>query len=307
MRIVFMGTPDFAVPTLQALSRTHEVIAVYSRPDAASGRGRQNRPSPVKQAALDLGLRVLQPSTLRNDAAVEEFSSLCPDLCVVAAFGMILPRTILEAPRLGCVNVHASILPQWRGAAPIQRAILCGDEESGVSIMRMEEGLDTGPVCAITRIAIGDMDTPALTAELAALGSRTLIEVLPAIEDGSVEWSPQDDSLATYAAKITKQEVLLEPGLTAAEAFRRVRASSPSAPARLSMLGSGVTVLEAALDCSEAPATGMFVRDKSAVRLGFLDGGLRILRVKPEGKQAMDGKAWACGLRQASGRWEEAE
>ena len=195
MRVVFMGTPQFAVPSLQALNRTHGVVCAYTRPDAVSGRGRHTRPSPVAEMAASLGIEVRQPATLRDETVQAELATLAPDLLVVAAYGLILPQAVLDAARLGAVNVHASLLPRWRGAAPIQRAILSGDADVGVSIMCMEAGLDTGPYCLQRQLAADDLDAVALTGTLADLGASALLDALPAIEDRTAAWTAQDESL----------------------------------------------------------------------------------------------------------------
>ena len=251
-RIVFMGTPDFARDILEILldsqrdedGQVFEIVAVYSRVDAVSKRGKTAVPSPVSQLALERNIPLFRPVTLRDEAVQAELRGLAPDLIVVAAYGMILPPEVLDISPLGCVNVHASLLPRWRGAAPIERAILEGDTHTGVSIMQMEEGLDTGPYCAIAETDIADKSAPELHVELAELGAQLLLDSLPAILDGSVQWTVQDDSKVTYAHKIEKSEMKLSPELTAEGFVRRVRASSESAPARLSVEGRGVTVLQ---------------------------------------------------------------
>lgn len=291
-----MGTPDFAVPSLRALADRHSVAAVYTRPDAPSARGSALRPSPVKTAALELDLAVRQPVTLRDPAEAEALASLAPDVVCVAAYGLILPPDVLAAPRLGCVNVHASLLPRHRGAAPIQRAILAGDERTGVSIMLMEEGLDTGPYALQATAEIGRADNAWLTRTLAEQGAGALVEVLDRMEDGTVVWTPQDEAGATYAAKVTRADVSLSPELTAVEADRRVRASSPSARSALLVDGRLVVVLVA--EPSDAPtAPGDARLTPSGLVLGFADGSLVLRRVRPEGRRAMDGDAFARGAR----------
>ncbi|HET6352513.1 MAG TPA: methionyl-tRNA formyltransferase [Coriobacteriia bacterium] len=300
MRVVFMGTPAFAVPALRALASSHEVVAVYTRADAASGRGKTLLPSPVKVAAEELGIQVRQPRTLRDEAEVAWLAAAAPDVVVVAAFGMILPREVLEIPRLGCVNVHASLLPRWRGAAPIQRAILAGDERTGVSIMRMEEGLDTGDYCSVVEVPVDDKTTDELSVELAQAGAAALLPALSTIEDGTVVWTPQDESLVTYADKIEKADVALSPADTVEVARRKVRAASAQAPARLLVNGRGaaVTSLEPAED---APSAGSIACSKRALVLGFADGAALAAKVKPEGKGEMPGCDWARGARFESG------
>lgn len=296
MRVVFMGTPEFAVPSLRALVAHHDVVAVYSRPDAVSGRGRTLRPSPVTQAAQGLGIEVRQPATLKDPAEADALRALTPDIVVVAAFGMILPADILAIPPLGCINVHASLLPRWRGAAPIQRAILAGDEYAGVAIMRMEPGLDTGPYCASARVPVGDKNATDLGAELAELGANTLIEALDRIGNGTCEWIDQDESLVTYAEKISKADVALDPSLGAEEARSRVRASSAQAPARIALGGRGITILDATPSDMEL-AQGGAACTKHGLVLGFADGALEVRQVKPDGKGVMLGCDWARGAR----------
>lgn len=296
MRVVFMGTPSFAVPTLRTLVGNCDVVAVYTRPDGVSGRGSQVRPSPVKEAALEMGLSCRQPKTLRDPAEHEALRRFAPDVIVVAAYGLILPSEILDIPPLGCVNVHASLLPRWRGAAPIQRAILAGDSTTGVSIMRMEEGLDTGPFCARAEVEIDDKSADDLTAELADVGADLLIAALPAIEDGTCRWIEQDSTEITYADKIAKSDVALAPSLPAIEALRRIRASSAQAPARGILGCHAVTVIQGRPSDETVPA-GALSPTKTGVAMGFLDAAVEVTRLKPDGKAAMDASAWVRGAR----------
>ncbi len=298
MRVVFMGTPDFAVPSLVSIASHHEVVGVYTRPDSASGRGKQLRPSAVKAAALERGLTVLTPRTLRDPEALAELAGLSADVICVAAYGLILPKVALDSATLGAVNVHASLLPRWRGAAPIQRAILAGDPEAGVSIMRMEEGLDTGPYCLVRSTAVAEKTAAELTAELAVLGAEALLEALPSIEAGTAVWTEQDESLVTYAEKVTKDDVAPRPELTAVDNARRVRAASAQAPARVLLGGRGVALLRA-----RVTAAGPFAGETSAgdaretIVLGCASGALEVSRLKPDGKAEMDAAAWLCGVR----------
>lgn len=296
VRAVYMGTPLFAVPALEALASAAEIVAVYTRPDAASRRGSELYPSPVKVAALDAGLDVRQPLTLRDEAEIQELRELAPDVIVVCAYGMILPREVLDIPQLGCVNLHASLLPRWRGAAPIQRAILAGDEVTGVCLMRMEEGLDTGPYCACRQVTVGDKDFDALSAELSKAGADLLVEHLPQLVCGECAWTPQEQEAATYAAKIEKHELRLDPVLTVADALARVRASSQAAPARASVAGRGVTVL-AAVRSDRELSPGAVFSDAMGLHLGLSDGALQVIHLRPDGKQEMLADAWARGLR----------
>ncbi|MFA5843648.1 MAG: methionyl-tRNA formyltransferase [Coriobacteriia bacterium] len=296
MRVVFMGTPEFAVASLRALATRHEVVCVYTRPDAASGRGRALTAPPAKSAAIESDIPVAQPTDLRGPASARDLASLAPDVVCVAAYGMILPRGVLDVPPLGCVNVHASLLPRHRGAAPVERAILAGDTTTGVSIMRMEEGLDTGPVALRVEMVIGAADAPTLTRTLATLGADALIEVLDRIEAGTDTWEPQPESGATYAARIERADVALEPGLSSEDALRRVRASGRHAPSRCSLAGVDVTVLEARTVSADL-GPGRVLVTKDALILGTTDGGLALDRVVATGRAPMDGAAFARGAR----------
>jgi len=295
MRVVFMGTPDFAVPTLNALTAAHEVVAVYSRPDRPAGRGRHLAPTAVKSAALEAGLRVRQPARL-GDA--DELALLCadrPDVIVVAAFGAILPQAVLDIPVHGCLNVHASLLPRWRGAAPIQRAILAGDRETGVSIMRMEAGLDTGPWCSQGTVDLEGRYAAEVEADLAECGAGLLIEALPRLADGSLIWREQDESLVTYAAKVTAADVAVRPEMSVTEFLARVRASGPSAPCRASIEDRNVTILRAsASPVTVAPGAAECA---FALELGCSDGAVRLDEIVPEGRKPMSGESFARGAR----------
>lgn len=228
-RLVFAGTPEFAVPSLHALSGAgHPLVAVYTQPDRPAGRGRRVRFSPVKVSALAAGLPVYQPPTLRDPAMQAELAALAPDLLVVAAYGLILPPAVLAIPRLGCVNVHASLLPRWRGATPIQRALLAGDSETGVCIMRMEAGLDTGPVFARAACPIPrGMTGGELHDRLAVLGAETLRKALPDLLAGRLTPEPQDEARATYALKLDKAEAELDWTRPALDLERQVLAFNP--------------------------------------------------------------------------------
>lgn len=298
-----MGTPAFAVPALRALSREHEVVAVYTRPDAVSRRGSRTVPSPVAEAAAELGIDIRRPATLRDPAVIEGLRSDAPDAVVVAAYGLILPAGVLAAPPLGCFNIHASLLPRWRGAAPIERAILAGDAETGVSIMRMEEGLDTGPYCVVERTETGRKTADEITAELAVLGADAISRALERAGEGRCAWTEQDEALVTYAEKIAKDDLVLEPELAVQVADRRVRASSAHAPARASIAGRGVRVLRAEPGAGGIDAGGLAVTG-AGLELGLTDGSLLVTVVKPDGKREMDAADWARGLRlDASAGW----
>jgi methionyl-tRNA formyltransferase len=292
VRVVFMGTPPFAVPSLDALLRDHEVAAVYTRPDAAAGRGRRTVFSPVKQRALEAGVPVEQPATLRPPDVAERLTRLAPDVVVVAAYGLVLPPAVLEVPAQGCLNVHASLLPRWRGAAPVQRAILAGDDVTGVSIMRMEEGLDTGPYALQVTVSVGEKTSDQLTAELAATGARALSTYLASAR-GTYPWTVQDESRVTYAGKVTAADVVLDPSLTRADALRRVRASSRSAPARATVAGRGLVALRVS-DAHADLAPGAAACERDLV-LGLADGAIRVDELVPEGRRPMSGADWIRG------------
>ncbi len=282
LRVVFAGTPEFAVPCLEACRRVDgvEVVAVHTRPDRRAGRGRKRVASPVKRAALDAGIAVEQPDTLKNPEAQARLAALAPDLMVVVAYGLLLPQAVLDLPRLGCWNVHASLLPRWRGAAPIQRAIDAGDAETGVCLMRMEAGLDTGPVLLERRTPISADDTAgSLHDRLAALGAEVLEEGLRRTLEGEVlAATPQPDAGATYARKLDKAEAALDPGLAATELARRIRAFDPWPGATLELAGERVRVWRAEAIERPAPAAPGTVLAAAAtgIDLACGEGALRI-------------------------------
>jgi methionyl-tRNA formyltransferase len=297
VHVVFMGTPEFAVSSLRALTAEHEVDAVFTRPDAVRGRGRALAPSAVKVEAEALGIPVYEPATMRDPAVHDQLRKLAPDVVVVAAYGLILPPEVLSVGSHGALNVHASLLPRWRGAAPIARAILAGDSETGVSIMRMEEGLDTGPYATVARLPIGDSDLAWLTAELADLGAEALLDTMRLVEAGTVEWIVQDDAAATYAGKMGPADVALDPALSVVDAWRRVRASSSSAPCALRVAGTRVRALAASMAPDASLESGRLSAGKHGVTLGLSDGALLITSLVPEGRNTMDASAWARGAR----------
>jgi methionyl-tRNA formyltransferase len=290
-----MGTPAFAVPTLDALLTRHDVAAVYTRPDRASGRGRRIVASPVRTRAEQAGVPVEQPATLRDAEAARTLEAYGPDVVVVAAYGAILPPEVLMVPPRGCINVHASLLPRWRGAAPIQRAILAGDRVAGVSIMRMEAGLDTGPWCIQASVPLDGLTATDATEELAHLGAGVLSLALDGLHEGTLLWTEQDESLVTYAEKVTAADVAITPILTADELLRRVRASGPSAPARLNLAGRMLVVLEASHSTADLAPGEASCTD--ALDLGVADGVVRLDSVVPEGRSRMSGAAYARGAR----------
>jgi methionyl-tRNA formyltransferase len=246
MRLAFMGTPDFAVPTLDALiAAGNDVLAVYSQPPRPAGRGKALKPSPVQQRAEAAGIEVRTPLTLRDPAEQRAFAALDLDAAVVAAYGLILPVPILEAPRHGCLNVHGSLLPRWRGAAPVQRAILAGDEVTGITIMQMERGLDTGPMFAVRETAVARKTAGALSEELAGMGAALMVEVLAKL--GGLEPVPQPEEGVTYASKVDKQEARLDFSAPAEQVERQVRAFNPAPGAFFEHGGERIKLLHAEL------------------------------------------------------------
>lgn len=295
MRIVFMGTPEFACPSLRALSEAFDVVRVVTRPDAVRGRGKRLEPSPVKALALELGLAVSEASRMTPEV-MGELRACGADLCVVAAYGCILPDELLEMFPLGCINVHASLLPRWRGAAPIQRAVLAGDERAGASIMRVVHELDAGAYCSQVSTPVAGKTSSELLDELGHLGAEALVEAIGRIADGTAVWTEQDESLVTYAHKIEKAEMRLDPADGALANVRGVLASTDAAPARCEVAGKGARLMRA-MTCDDAVAAGEVLVSHGRVALGCADGALEVLDVKPDGKREMQASAWAAGLR----------
>jgi methionyl-tRNA formyltransferase len=288
MRIVFMGTPDFAVPALVALHEAgHEIACVYTQPPSRSGRGKKLRPSPVQAKAEELGFEVRSPKSLRGEEAQGQFAELGADIAVVAAYGLILPQTVLDAPKHGCLNIHASILPRWRGAAPIHRAIKAGDEETGVTIMQMEAGLDTGPMRHIVRTPIGAKTTGEMFAELGQMGADAMVEVL-----GDLDAYPpvvQDDALTTHAAKIDKAEARIDWSRPASELVRHVAGLAPFPGAWFEIARDGDSERVKLLLAEEAERTGApgeVLDAQFTIACG--GGAIRPLRLQRAGKPAMD-------------------
>lgn len=284
MRIAFMGTPDFAVPTLDALANAgHDVVAVYCQPPRPAGRGKGLTPSPVQKRAEALGLAVRYPVSLRNEEAQADFAALDLDAAVVAAYGLILPQPILDAPRLGCLNVHGSLLPRWRGAAPVQRAILAGDDETGVTIMQMERGLDTGPMLATLRTPIASKTAGELTDELAKSGALLMVDVLDKIEAYPPVVQPEDG--VTYAAKIDKAESRIDFSRAAIDVERQVRAFNPAPGAWFELAGERIRILACSVIADMRGACGEVLDDRLAIACA--DGAIRPSRVQRAGKAAM--------------------
>lgn len=291
LSVVFAGTPDFSVPALEALSASrHRVLAVYTQPDRPAGRGQQLAMSAVKQCALRHRLPVEQPPTLRDQAAVERLASWNADVMVVVAYGLILPADVLAIPALGCLNIHASLLPRWRGAAPIHRALLAGDAETGVTIMRMDVGLDTGPMLLERTTPIAAADTAAsLHDRLAAMGAQALLEALDRLIDGSITARPQPEGGVTYAAKIRKDEAIIDWSRSAPEIARQIRAFNPWPVAETRWNGQQLRIWEASVtDAAATAAPGTVVSAAATgIRVATGSGLLNLLRVQLAGRKAV--------------------
>jgi methionyl-tRNA formyltransferase len=287
--LIFMGTPDFAAPTLRALhEHGHRIVAVYTREDKPAGRGMKLQPTPVKQEADRLGIRVLTPRTLKTPEAREEFQAHHADAAVVVAYGMILPQAILDAPKLGCFNLHASLLPRWRGAAPINRAIMAGDAESGVMVMKMDAGLDTGDVAMTERIAITDAMTAAdLHDALAPLGAGLMARAIGALEHRDVRLTPQSNEGVTYAAKIGKAEARIDWAKPARAVLRHIHGLSPFPGAWCEMPIEGearVKILRCEL-AEGSGAPGELLDER--LTIACKEGAIRILELQRAGRQPM--------------------
>ena len=307
MRIVFMGTPDFAVASLNTLlDNGYEVAAVVTQPDKPKGRKRTLTPPPVKEAALARGLQVLQPARMRSPEAVEALAALQPELIVTAAYGQILPKEVLELPRLGCINVHGSLLPRYRGGAPIQRAIMNGESVTGVTIMYMAEGLDTGDMISRVEVPIQDSDTSGdLFAKLSEAGAQLLAQTLPAIIDGTATATPQNHEEATYAPNLNRDDERLDWNRSARELFNQVRGLAPMAGA-FTYLESEVFKVwackpEPQNDTSSAAPGTVLTGASGSLLVQTGDGVLRLLTIQPAGKKAMDAAAWLQGARLPAG------
>lgn len=301
LSVVFMGTPPFAVTVFEAIRAAgHPIVAAYSRPPSTSGRGMGERRSPVHVAAEAAGVPVLTPRSLRDAAAQAEFAAHAADVAVVVAYGLILPKPVLAAPRLGCLNLHASLLPRWRGAAPIERAVIAGDARTGVAVMQMDEGLDTGAICLEAETAIGPEESAgALRARLADIGAALMVEALAAAEAGTLPHRPQPEAGATYAAKIDKAEAHIDWSAPAAAVARLIRGLDPAPGAWSELTGAGpaerLKILAArVLDAPATPAEpGTVIDDALAVACGT--GALRLVRVQRPGKGPVDADAFLRG------------
>jgi methionyl-tRNA formyltransferase len=304
LRVIFMGTPDFAVPTLtEIIGQGHEVVSCYTRAPAQAGRGLELKPSPVQKAAERFGIPVFTPSTLKAPEAAEQIASHQADVAVVVAYGMILPQAILDLPELGCLNLHASLLPRWRGAAPIQRAVMAGDAESGVCVMKMEAGLDTGPVGMVERLQIGpDMTAGELHDQLAPLGADLMVRALAALGRGGLRFTPQPEEGVTYAAKIGNAEAKLNWARPAKQVHDLVRGLAPFPGAFAEVdLGKGperLKVLRTAL-AGGAAESGVLLDDEGTVACA--EGAVKLLQVQRAGGRPVSGVEFLRGARLAAG------
>ncbi|MEP2531111.1 methionyl-tRNA formyltransferase [Shimia sp.] len=299
MRIVFMGTPDFSVPVLDALvAAEHDIVAVYCQPPRPAGRGKKDRPTPVHARAVDLGLEVRHPVSLKSAEEQAAFAALNADIAVVVAYGLILSQAILDAPTRGCLNIHASLLPRWRGAAPIHRAIMAGDAETGICIMQMEAGLDTGPVLLRAETPIGTEETTAqLHDRLSDMGAGLIVQALTQIDDLPPQTQPTEG--VTYAHKIDKSEARIDWTASAADVDRKIRGLSPFPGAWTEIDGQRVKLLASRLTTGNA-APGTLLDDTLSVACG--DGAVQLLRLQRAGKGAQDGETFLRGFPLETGR-----
>lgn len=292
LRVIFAGTPDFAASALSALIESqHEVIAVYTQPDRPAGRGRKLRASPVKEVALEHDLPVYQPENLKDKETQDTLRALNADVMVVAAYGLILPQVVLDIPRLGCLNIHASLLPRWRGAAPIQRAIAAGDKESGITIMQMDAGLDTGDILKHFTCPITNKDSGGdLHDRLATIGAKAIVDILDKLDSNTLKATAQDDSLATYAHKLDKKEAIINWQSSAVEIERLVRAFNPWPVAFTYLNDKTLRIWQAlALDESSELEAGTVINcDKKGIDISCEEGVLRLIKLQPSGSKAMD-------------------
>ncbi len=298
-RVVFMGSPDFAVPALKALAQHYPVVGVVTQPDRPAGRGRTLKPPAVKEAALLLGLPIIQPEKLRQPEAMQQLRDWAPDLIVVAAFGQILRLELLDLPKFGCINIHGSLLPRWRGAAPIQAAILAGDVETGVTIMKMDPGVDTGPFLSRRYIPISPDDTAGtLFEKLAPLGAELLLETLPRYLSGELQPQPQPAEGVTYAPMLKKEDGLLDFSQPAIALERRVRAFTPWPGTWFEWKGAPLKVLRARVGAQKSPGAGSRFIVDGYPAIGTGEGLLILEEIQPAGKKPMSGKAYLAGTRE---------
>ena len=301
LRLIFMGTPDFAVPTLRELvAAGHRIVAAYTRAPKPAGRGMALKASPVEETARQLDIPVLTPKTLRTADAEFEFRDHAADAAVVVAYGLILPKPVLEAPKLGCFNLHASLLPRWRGAAPINRAIMSGDRDAGVTVMKMDEGLDTGAMALVDRVAIADdMTAGDLHDVLAARGAKLMVAALAAIEKGVLQFAPQSSSGITYAAKIDKAETKIDFSKSWQDVHDHIRGLSPFPGAWCEMPGAGRVKILRTTKGEGAGAPGTVLDNN--LTIACEDGAVRIVELQRAGKQPMQAEEFLRGVKVATG------
>lgn len=292
LSVIFAGTPDFAASALSALIESdHEIVAVYTQPDRPAGRGRNLRASPVKEIALKYNIPVLQPENLKETETQDILRTFNADVMVVAAYGLILPQIVLDIPRLGCLNIHASLLPRWRGAAPIQRAIAAGDKESGITIMQMNAGLDTGDILQLTSCPITNKDSGGdLHDRLAEIGAAAILEVLNDLDGNKLKPTVQDDSLATYAHKLDKKEAIIDWQSSATNIERLVRAFNPWPVAFTYLKNKTLRIWQAQAlpENSELEAGTVIICNKKGIDISCGEGVLRLLHLQPSGSKSMD-------------------
>ena len=295
MRLAFLGTPEFALSALEALlDAGHEIVRAYAQPPRPAGRGHRLRPSPVQAFAEARGIPVATPASLRDPALQQDFAALRLDAAVTAAYGLLLPPAILAAPRFGCLNIHASLLPRWRGAAPIQHAILGGDGETGVSVMAMDEGLDTGPVLLMQRMPIGpEMTAGVLHDRLAQLGAEAVVDALAGLADGRLKPAPQPETGVAWAPKLSQEDRLLDWSQAAAELERKIRAFAPRPGARFVFRGESIRVEAAIVEAGGGPP-GHVLDNRAAIACG--EGVLRLLRLQRPGRSAVEASAFLRGF-----------
>ncbi len=298
MRVVFMGSPAFAIPSLNAIAAEHDLVAAVTQPDRPAGRGRRTRVSAVKERCQALGIPVLQPPRLRDPEAIQSIREFSPDLIVVAAYGQILPESVLSIPPHGCINVHASLLPRWRGASPIQAAILAGDAQTGVTIMLMDPGMDTGPILAQVSTAIGPDETGGeLEERLAHLGAKLLLDVLPEYLDGRRTPIPQDDAQATYAPSLRKSDGALDFNKPADQLARQVRAFEPWPGSYLDWAGKRLIIRRAGFMAHSLASPGEVFLEQGRPAIGANPGALHLEIVQPAGKRPMPAEDFVRGAK----------
>jgi methionyl-tRNA formyltransferase len=298
LKVVFMGTPEFAVPALEAVHSSFNIVGVYTQPDKPVGRGQEMRATLVKKKALEFGLKVFQPEKLSLPGVFEELEALSPDIIVVVAFGQILRTNVLKLPRLGCVNIHSSLLPRWRGAAPIQWAILSGDKESGISTMHLVEKLDAGDILLQEKTPIAAQDTAgSLHDRLALIGARLIVPTLKGLDSGELRGIRQDESLITYASKLTKEMEALDPSLEAQVLERRVRALNPWPGTSLMIEGQRLKVKKVRVRADLPGNQGKIYERSGMLLLGTSSGALELLTVQWDGKKEVDAAGFMNGLK----------